>query len=177
MMGKAIESDLTVLISGETGTGKELVARAIHYNSRRKDKPFVAQNCAAIPQNLLESEFFGHVKGAFTGAVRDKRGLFEQANGGTLLLDEIGNMSFELQARLLRVLEEGRIKRVGETNSKQVDVRIISATNKNLWEEASVGQFREDLYYRLAVFPITLPPLRERGNDIHVLANHLFIYN
>ena len=172
LIEKAIDSDITVLIIGETGTGKELVARAIHYNSKRKDKPFVVQNCAAIPQNLLESELFGHVKGAFTGAIQNKKGLFESTDDGTLFLDEIGDMSQDLQARLLRVLEDGEIKRVGDTHSKLVDVRIIAVTNKNLWEEVSAGRFREDLYYRLTAFPITLPPLRERSDDIPALAAH-----
>jgi Nif-specific regulatory protein len=169
---KVIDTRATIHIEGETGTGKELIATAIHYQGRRKDKLFVAANCAALPENLLESELFGHVKGAFTGAERDKKGLFEVADGGTLFLDEIGEMSPTLQARLLRVLQEGEIRPVGSSRTKNVDVRIISATNKSLEEEVKSGTFREDLYYRLHVFPIVLPPLRERREDIPLLARH-----
>jgi transcriptional regulator with PAS, ATPase and Fis domain len=157
---------------GETGTGKELIARAIHYNGPRKQKLFVAQNCSALPDTLLESELFGHVKGAFTGATRDKKGLFEIADGGTIFLDEIADTSPALQQRLLRVLQEGEIRPVGSEKSFQVNVRIISATNKNLEELIKSGNFRADLFYRLNVFPIRIPPLRERREDIPLLADH-----
>jgi Nif-specific regulatory protein len=169
---KVIDTRATIHVEGETGTGKELIATAIHYQGSRKDKLFVAANCAALPENLLESELFGHVKGAFTGADREKKGLFEVADGGTLFLDEIAEMSTTLQARLLRVLQEGEIRPVGSSKTKKVDVRIISATNKSLEEEVKAGSFREDLYYRLHVFPIVLPPLRERREDIPLLAQH-----
>jgi Nif-specific regulatory protein len=169
---KVIDTRATVSIEGETGTGKELIASAIHYQSKRRDKLFVAQNCAALPENLLESELFGHKKGSFTGADHDKKGLFELADGGTLFLDEIGEMSLGLQAKLLRALQEGTIRPVGSTQEKQVDVRIICATNRNLATEVEKGQFRQDLYYRLMVFPIRLPPLRERREDIPALAEH-----
>jgi Nif-specific regulatory protein len=169
---KVIDTRATVCIEGETGTGKEMVASAIHYQGRRKDKLFVAQNCAAVPENLLESELFGHKKGAFTGADHDKKGLFEVADGGTLFLDEIGEMSLNLQAKLLRVLQEGEIRPVGATASKPIDVRIICATNRALEKEVERGAFRQDLYYRLRVFPIHLPPLRERREDIPLLAEH-----
>ncbi|MFH1231309.1 MAG: sigma 54-interacting transcriptional regulator [Planctomycetota bacterium] len=165
-------SDSSVLIQGETGTGKELVARAIHYNSPRKDKPFVTQNCAALSESLLESELFGHIKGAFTGAINDKRGLFEQANYGTLFLDEIGDMSIGMQAKLLRVIENGEIKLVGDEKVTKVDVRIISATNKDLKILMKQDKFREDLYYRLQGFNINLPALRERKEDIFLLISH-----
>jgi Nif-specific regulatory protein len=171
-MEKVMHTSVTVCIEGETGTGKELVARAIHYGGPRKEKLFVTQNCSAIPDNLLESELFGHKKGAFTGADSDKKGLFEIADGGTIFLDEIGEMSVSLQAKLLRVLQEGEIRSVGATKSKNVDVRVVSATNRNLEEEVRQGRFREDLYYRLKVFPIHIPPLRERKDDIPVLAQH-----
>jgi transcriptional regulator with GAF, ATPase, and Fis domain len=171
-MEKVMHTNVTVCIEGETGTGKELVARAIHYGGPRKEKLFVTQNCSAIPDNLLESELFGHKKGAFTGADADKKGLFEIADGGSIFLDEIGEMSVTLQAKLLRVLQEGEIRPVGATKSKNVDVRVISATNRNLEEEVRQGRFREDLYYRLKVFPIYIPPLRERKDDIPVLAQH-----
>jgi transcriptional regulator with GAF, ATPase, and Fis domain len=172
LMEKAIESPVTVLIQGETGTGKELVARSIHYNSTRKDKSFVAQNCAALPESLLESELFGHKKGAFTGAVADKKGLFEMAHKGTIFLDEVGDTPMSLQVRLLRVLQEGEIRRVGEVNPIKVDVRVIAATHQDLKAEIDAGRFREDLYYRIQTFPIPLPPLRDRGGDIPLLAEH-----
>jgi DNA-binding NtrC family response regulator len=161
-----------VSVYGETGTGKELVAKAIHYNSRRKDKSFVAFNVAAVPSELMESELFGHEKGAFTGAIYRRIGKFEEADGGTLFLDEIGEMDPALQVKLLRALQEKEIVRVGSNQVIKTDCRIIVATNKNLKEEIKKGKFREDLYYRLLGLPIELPPLRERGNDILVLAKH-----
>lgn len=161
-----------VLITGENGTGKELVARAVHRLSDRRERPFVEVNCAAIPSELIESELFGHMKGSFTGAVADRAGKFEQADGGTLFLDEIGDMSFAAQAKVLRVLEQGAVVRVGGSRSLQVDVRVIAATNKDLAEEIRNDRFREDLYYRLNVVPIELPPLRERRDDIPMLVKH-----
>ncbi|MCE9578651.1 MAG: sigma 54-interacting transcriptional regulator [Deltaproteobacteria bacterium] len=169
---KVVDTRATVCVEGETGTGKELIASAVHYKSNRKDKMFVAQNCAALPENLLESELFGHKRGAFTSADADKKGLFEIADGGTLFLDEMGEMPLSLQAKLLRVLQEGTIRPVGATSEKQVDVRIICATNRDLNVEVEKGRFRQDLFYRLMVFPIRLPPLRERGGDIPMLAKH-----
>ncbi len=172
MVARVVETEATVLILGESGTGKELIARAIHYNSGRKNGPLVVVNCPSIPDNLLESELFGHVKGAFTGATRDRRGKFEQANGGTIFLDEIGDLKPELQAKLLRVLQERVIERVGGDRPIEVDVRILAATNRNLEKLVQEGVFREDLYYRLSVFPIRIPPLRERREDIPHLAQY-----
>lgn len=165
-------STATVLIEGESGTGKELVARALHYHSPRKENLFIPIFCGSLSENLLESELFGHKKGAFTGAIENKAGLFEQAHQGTLFLDEIADINKNTQTKLLRVLQEGEIKRVGETAIRKVDVRIISATNKDLWQEVQAGNFREDLYYRLNVINIKMPPLRERKDDIPLLAEH-----
>jgi PAS domain S-box-containing protein len=166
------ETEATILVRGESGTGKELVARAIHAESHRRDKPFVAVNCAALTPTLLESELFGHVRGAFTGAVRDRAGLFEEADGGTLFLDEVAELSMEVQAKLLRVLEERAVVRVGDTKSLPVDVRIISATHRALRKEVERGKFREDLMFRLRVVPLFLPTLRERRNDLQPLLRH-----
>lgn len=165
-------TDASVLIQGESGTGKELVAREIHQRSARADEPLITVNCASIPRELYESEFFGHVKGAFTGAVRDRGGRFEAADGGTILLDEVGEIPLDLQAKLLRVLQEGEYERIGDERTRRVDVRVVAATNRDLRQEVERGRFRSDLYYRLNVFPIDVPPLRERKEDIGVLAAH-----
>jgi len=171
MAGRVAQSDATVLILGESGTGKELLARAIHYNSPRKDKPFITVNCPSIPDNLLESELFGHVKGAFTGAVKDRKGKFKLADNGTIFLDEIGDLRGEVQAKLLRVLQEHEFERLGDSRPVKVNVRVLAATNKDLQKLIEEGQFREDLYYRLSVFPITIPPLRERNEEIPFLVD------
>ena len=172
LMQRAAESDINVLISGESGTGKELVARAIHFNSPRKAAPFVTVNCAAIPETLIESELFGHERGAFTGATTKRIGKFEHAHQGTIFFDEIGDMQLVLQAKLLRAIQERRIQRVGGTTNIPIDIRVLTATNQNLEPAMEAGAFREDLYYRIAVFPITVPPLRDRREDIPLLANH-----
>jgi DNA-binding NtrC family response regulator len=172
LIDKVAPLETRVLITGENGTGKELVARAIHKKSERKDKPFIEVNCAAIPNELIESELFGHEKGSFTGAVSQRIGKFELANKGIIFLDEIGDMSLQAQAKVLRAIEEGRIERVGGGKKIEVDVRIIAATNKNLLEEIHKGNFREDLYHRLNVIPIHVPPLRERVEDIPILVEH-----
>jgi Nif-specific regulatory protein len=171
-LGKVVDTRVTVLIEGETGVGKELIAAAVHYRSRRRTQLFVSQNCAAMPENLLESELFGHKKGSFTGAHEDKKGLFEIADGGTLFLDEVTEMPLSLQSKLLRALQEGEIRPIGATQEKRVNVRIVAATNRHLEKEVSQGRFREDLYYRLKVFPIRVPPLRERREDIPLIAEH-----
>lgn len=173
VLRRVAPTDINVLVLGETGTGKELIAKELHRLSPRKEKPFVAVNCGAIPENLLESELFGYKRGAFTGAVADKIGRFEAANGGTIFLDEIGEMPMSLQVKLLRVLQERVIERVGEVQSRPLDIRVLSATNKNLDEEIKSGNFREDLFYRLNEVTVKLPPLRERGDDIHQIAQFL----
>ncbi|MDM7926411.1 MAG: sigma-54 dependent transcriptional regulator [bacterium] len=172
MVSKIAKTDSTVLISGESGTGKELVAKAIHLNSRRKNRAFITINCGAIPENLQESELFGHVRGSFTGAIRDKRGLFQEADGGTLFLDEIGETALSTQVKLLRFLQDGEIRRVGDVDPLNVDVRLIAASNKELPKLIEEGHFREDLFYRLNVIPIHLPALRSRKDDIPLLVNH-----
>jgi DNA-binding NtrC family response regulator len=172
LMDKVSARDVTVLLTGETGTGKEAVARFIHNEGPRRRGKFVAANCGALTETLLESELFGHKKGSFSGAIEDRAGLFESANGGTVFLDEVGETSPAMQVKLLRVLEEGEVTRVGEPEPRKIDVRVIAATNKDLEAETQAGRFREDLYYRLAVFPVVLPPLRERRDDIPSLARH-----
>ncbi len=172
LLDKVVATTTTVLIQGETGTGKELIAKAIHYNGPLRNKPFMAENCAALSENLLESELFGHVKGAFTGAVNEKKGLFEMARGGTIFLDEIADMPTAMQTKLLRVLQEGQVRPVGGSASRRVDFRLITAANRDLYEEVKKGGFREDLFYRIQVFPIVLPPLRERKEDIALLTAH-----
>jgi two-component system response regulator AtoC len=175
LIKKVAGSRSTVLIEGKSGTGKELVAKATHYNSPRRARPLVTLNCGAIPKDLLESELFGHVKGAFTGAIANKRGLFEEADGGSLFLDEIGELSLELQVKLLRVLQEREIRRVGDTRTVGVDVRLIAATNRDLAQAVKDGFFREDLYYRLNVIAIVIPDLKDRAEDIPVLASHFLM--
>jgi len=178
LIGQVAESDVTVLIRGESGTGKELVARAIYQHSRRKDAPFLAINCAAIPETLLESELFGHEKGAFTGASKKRIGKFEQCNKGTILLDEVGDMSLSTQAKILRVLQEGAFERIGGNETIKVDVRVLASTNRKLEELIKEGKFREDLYYRLKIMTVVLPPLRERKEDIQELTEYFFhLYN
>jgi transcriptional regulator with GAF, ATPase, and Fis domain len=172
VLGKVAPTDSTVLVTGESGTGKELLVRALHHNSERRDMPFVPINCGAIPRELLESELFGHEKGAFTHAIRSRPGRFELADGGTIFLDEIGEMDLSLQVKILRALQEKEIERVGGTSIKKVDVRVVAATNRDLEGEVASGRFREDLFYRLNVIPLKLPPLRERGMDILLLAEH-----
>jgi transcriptional regulator with GAF, ATPase, and Fis domain len=172
-IGRVAPQDVTVLVTGESGTGKELVARAIHDASRRSNRPLIRVNCAAVPADLFESEFFGHAKGAFKGALRDRVGRFELADGGTLFLDEVGEIPPALQGKLLRVLQEGQFERVGESRTRAIDVRVIAATNRDLKALTRRGRFRQDLYFRLNVFPIELVPLRERVDDIPLLAMHL----
>ena len=169
LMQQAAESNISVLIRGESGTGKELVAKSIHFNSRRKSGPFVAVDCAAIPETLIESELFGHERGSFTGASTQRIGKFESANGGTIFLDEIGEMQPSLQAKLLRVLQEREVQRVGGTTNIAIDIRVIAATNKDLESAVKAGEFREDLFYRIAAFPMMIPPLRERTEDVALL--------
>ena len=177
LIAKIADTDSTILIQGESGTGKELVARALHFNSSRQHQPFVAINCSALPENLLESELFGHKKGAFTGAVQDKVGLFEEAQMGTIFLDEINSMAQPLQTKLLRVLQERQIRRVGDTKSVSINVRVLAASNEPLYEKTKTGSFREDLYYRLAVIPLDMPSLLERLEDIPLLVNHFIQKN
>ncbi len=174
LVGRVSRSDATVLITGESGTGKELVAKGIHFSGKRRDKPFIAINCAAIPETLIEAELFGYKRGSFTGATQDTKGKFETANGGTLFLDEISQMPLALQPKLLRVLQEQEITRIGESIPRKIDVRIIAASNQNLEKMVEQGTFREDLYFRLAVVPVNLPPLRTRREDVPLLVNHFF---
>lgn len=173
ILDRVAPTDLTVLIAGETGTGKELASRATHTRSLRAKGPFVVFDCGAAPENLVESELFGHQKGAFTGAIDTRAGVFEQANGGTIFLDEIGELPLELQPKLLRVLEQREVRRVGDSKTRKVDVRVVAATNRNLRDEVAAGRFREDLYYRLAVVEVALPPLRDRLEDLDLLIDHL----
>jgi transcriptional regulator with PAS, ATPase and Fis domain len=173
MLDRATEASLPVVIHGESGTGKELVARALHDNGPRRQAPFVAINCGAVPEQLLESELFGHVRGAFTGADRDRRGVFEVASGGSLFLDEVADTSLAMQAKLLRVLQDGEIRRVGDDRVRRVDVRVIAASNRRLADLVAAGRFREDLYYRLDVLSIDVPPLRERVGDIPAIAEYV----
>mgnify|MGYP002639231398 CR=1 FL=1 len=175
LLGRIMRTDIPVLVLGESGTGKELVASALHKYGPRRRKALVAVNCAAIPANLLESEIFGHVKGSFTGAHKDRKGFADAANGGTLFLDEIGEIEFDLQAKLLRFLQDGEIRPVGANATHQVDVRIVAATNRNLLDRVSKGLFREDLYYRLAVMTMELPALRERSEDVRHLVKYLLV--
>src|SRR4051812_42228227 len=177
LIAKVADTDSTILIQGESGTGKELVARALHFNSNRQHQPFVAINCSALPENLLESELFGHKKGSFTGAVQDKAGLFEEAELGTIFLDEVNSMAVSLQTKLLRVLQERQIRRVGDTKTTPINVRVLAATNEGLQDKIKGGNFREDLYYRLAVIPIEMPALRERLDDIPLLVQHFLQKN
>jgi two-component system response regulator PilR (NtrC family) len=172
LVSQVADSRANVLVTGESGTGKEMIARAIHEMSERRDGPFIVVNCAAIPENLLESELFGHVRGAFTGALHNKEGLFELADGGTLFLDEVGDLPLPLQVKVLRAIQEKSFRRVGGTHDQQVDARIVAATNRRLEEEVARGRFREDLYYRLNVIEIPLPPLRERKDDVALLVDH-----
>lgn len=172
LVAKGAPTNTTVLITGESGTGKELIARAIHHNSLRRERPFIAVDCNSLSENLLESELFGHVRGAFTGAVANKKGMFEVAAGGTLFLDEIGNITLSTQAKLLRVIQEREFRAVGDTRVQQADIRLVAATNKDLRAMADAGTFRDDLYYRINIFPIEMPPLRERREDIPALAYH-----
>jgi transcriptional regulator with GAF, ATPase, and Fis domain len=172
-ISRVASTDISVLVEGETGTGKELVARALHDRSNRAGKPFVVINCGAIPENLLESEFFGHVRGAFTGAVATQKGKFQAADGGTLFLDEIGEMPLSLQVKILRAIQERTVTKVGDTKTEQVDIRIVAATNRHLQELVDAGLFREDLFYRLNVISLTLPPLRDRGDDLLLLSQYL----
>jgi len=170
LIARCAPTNSTVMLRGESGTGKELIARAIHFNSLRKDKPFITVDCASLSENLLESELFGHVKGSFTGAVANKKGLLEEADGGTLFLDEIGNISLSTQAKLLRFIQEKEFKAVGDTKTRSVNIRLITATNKELEVMVADGTFRDDLYYRINIFPINIPPVRERRDDIPALA-------